>query len=102
MNPTAVRRREHVLAISVWALSHRAANVQTHLHDHDRRLRMATDLTGVNGPTRARIDAKTLRTDRWWLYPAATFVVFAAFIVYATWRAFSGDNYFSEPYLSPF
>jgi hypothetical protein len=63
---------------------------------------MATDLTGVNGPTRARIEAKTLRTDRWWLYPAATFVVFAAFIVYSTWRAFSGANYFAEPYLSPF
>jgi hypothetical protein len=58
--------------------------------------------TGVNGPTRARIGAGTLRTDTWWLYPAATFVVFAAFIVYATWRAFDGDNYFSEPYLSPF
>ena len=57
---------------------------------------------GVNGPTRARIGAKTLRTDTWWLYPAATFVVFAAFVVYATWRAFDGDNYFSEPYLSPF
>ncbi|MFC7495121.1 MULTISPECIES: hypothetical protein [unclassified Nocardioides] len=58
--------------------------------------------SGVNGPTRARIGVKTLRTDRWWLYPSATFVVFAAFIVYATWRAFAGDNYFSEPYLSPF
>ena len=57
---------------------------------------------GVNGPTRARIGAKTLRTDTWWLYPAATFVVFAAFVVYATWRAFDGDNYISEPYLSPF
>jgi hypothetical protein len=58
--------------------------------------------SGVNGPTRARIGARTLRTDRWWLYPLATFVVFAAFVVYATWRAFAGENYFSEPYLSPF
>jgi hypothetical protein len=57
---------------------------------------------GVNGPTRARIGLKTLRADRWWLTPLATFVVFSAFIVYATWRAFDGDNYFSEPYLSPF
>ncbi|MDF1602312.1 hypothetical protein [Nocardioides sp. YIM 152315] len=56
----------------------------------------------MNGPTRARIGVKTLRTDTWWLYPATTFVVFAAFVVYATWRAFAGDNYFSEPYLSPF
>ena len=29
-------------------------------------------------------------------------MVFSAFIVYSTWRAFSGANYFSEPYLSPF
>ena len=57
---------------------------------------------GVNGPTRARIGARTLRTDTWWLYPLATFVVFAGFVVFATYRAFDGDNYFSEPYLSPF
>ena len=40
--------------------------------------------TGVHGPTRARIEEKTLRTDRWWLYPLTTFVVFSAFVVYAT------------------
>ena len=57
--------------------------------------------TGVHGPTRARIEAKTLRTDRWWLYPLTTFVVFSAFVVYATVRAFQGSDYFSEPYLSP-
>jgi hypothetical protein len=62
----------------------------------------AAGSNGVNGPTRARIGLKTLRADRWWLTPAVTFVVFTAFIVYATWRAFDGDNYFSEPYLSPF
>jgi hypothetical protein len=58
--------------------------------------------TGVHGPTRAQIEAKTLRTDRWWLSPLATFVVFSAFVVYATVRAFSNANYFAEPYLSPF
>ena len=58
--------------------------------------------TGVTGPTRARIEAKTLRTDRWWLAPLTTFVVFGAFVVYATWRAFAGEYYFSKPYLSPF
>ena len=31
---------------------------------------------GVGGPTRASIGARTLRQDRWWLYPAATFTVF--------------------------
>ena len=58
--------------------------------------------TGVHGPTRARIEAKTLRTDRWWLYPLTTFVVFFAFVVYATIRAFQGSHYYSKPYLSPF
>jgi hypothetical protein len=29
-------------------------------------------------------------------------VVFTAFVVYATWRAFAGELYYSTPYLSPF
>ncbi len=57
---------------------------------------------GVGGPTRAGIDARTLRQDRWWLYPAATFTVFFSFVVYSTIRAFMGRDYFAEPYLSPF
>jgi hypothetical protein len=57
---------------------------------------------GVGAPTRARIETRTLRQDRWWLYPAATFTVFMAFIVYATIRAFMGSHYYSAPYLSPF
>ncbi|OIV37371.1 hypothetical protein BIV57_11445 [Mangrovactinospora gilvigrisea] len=43
-----------------------------------------------------------LRTDRWWLPPAATAAGLLAFIVYATWRAFAGSHYYSEPYISPF
>jgi hypothetical protein len=31
-----------------------------------------------------------------------TFVVFSAFVVYATWRAFSDAYYYASPYLSPF
>lgn len=58
--------------------------------------------TGVHGPTRARIEEKTLRADRWWLYPLTTFVVFTAFVVYSTWRAFAGADYYTAPYLSPF
>lgn len=58
--------------------------------------------TGVHGPGRASIAERTLRTDRWWLSPLGTFVVFSAFIVYATWRAFADKDYFAEPYLSPF
>ena len=56
--------------------------------------------SGVRSPGRARIEQKTLRQDRWWLYPAVTFVVFTAFVVYATWRAFAGEHYYSSPYLS--
>jgi hypothetical protein len=58
--------------------------------------------TGVRSAGRAHIDARTLRQDRWWLAPLVTFVVFTAFVVYATWRAFSGEFYYSKPYLSPF
>ncbi|MDX6357088.1 MAG: hypothetical protein QOH37_142 [Nocardioidaceae bacterium] len=57
--------------------------------------------TGVHGPTRARIEAKTLRTDRWWIAPLTTFVVFSAFVIYATVRAFMGSHYYQAPYLSP-
>ena len=47
--------------------------------------------TGVHGPGRAKIEERTLRTDRWWLTPLATFLVFSAFVVYATIRAFMGQ-----------
>ncbi len=57
--------------------------------------------TGVMGPGRARIPAKTFRQDRWWIVPLATFVVFTAFVIYATWRAFAGEHYYSAPYISP-
>jgi hypothetical protein len=57
--------------------------------------------TGVHDPTRARVEAKTLRTDRWWVYPLTTFVVFTAFVIYATIRAFMGSSYYHAPYLSP-
>ncbi|MEJ7741402.1 MAG: hypothetical protein WKF73_01940 [Nocardioidaceae bacterium] len=58
--------------------------------------------TGVMGPRRADIDAKTMRQDRWWLAPLTTFVIFTAFVIYASWRAFAGEHYYSTPYLSPF
>jgi hypothetical protein len=58
--------------------------------------------TGVLGPERAEVKAKTLRQDNWWVAPLTTFVVFTAFVIYSTWRAFSGHNYYSAPYLSPF
>ena len=44
----------------------------------------------------------TLRLDRWWAGPTATFLGLSAFVVYATWAAFQGEHYFANPYLSPF
>jgi len=63
---------------------------------------MATTDMGVTGPTRAQIPARTLRPDRWWLPPLATFVVFSSFVAFATYRAFDANNFYSAPYLSPF
>jgi hypothetical protein len=63
---------------------------------------MATEVpTGVHGPTRARIEQRTLRTDRWWLYPLTKFVVFAALMVFACWRAFAYVVFFGGAFLSP-
>ncbi|MDQ4084692.1 MAG: hypothetical protein M3165_02650 [Actinomycetota bacterium] len=58
--------------------------------------------TGVLGSGRAGVPERTQRQDRWWLPPAVTFVVFSAFVVYATWRALAGEFYYASPYLSPF
>ncbi|MFC7817516.1 MULTISPECIES: hypothetical protein [unclassified Streptomyces] len=57
---------------------------------------------GVHAPTRAAIRAPHLRTDRWWLAPAATAAGLLAFVVYSTWRAFAGADYYAAPYVSPF
>lgn len=45
---------------------------------------------------------QTRRQDTWWVEPAIAFVVFTAFIVYATYRAFTGGHYWFGNYLSPF
>jgi hypothetical protein len=58
--------------------------------------------TGTLAPGRAKILARTLRTDRWWIEPAITVAVLLSFIVYATWRAFENAYYYATPYLSPF
>lgn len=58
--------------------------------------------TGVQAPSRARITVRSLRTDRWWIQPTVTAIVLLAFVAYATYRAFVGEYYFSEPYLTPF
>ena len=49
-----------------------------------------------------RAFGETMRRDAWWGQPLLTFVVLAAFVVYATWAAFQGEHYEFGPYLSPF
>ena len=57
---------------------------------------------GVRSQGRAAIAARTLRTDRWWAYPAVTFAVLLAFVAYATYAAIANRDYFAAPYISPF
>jgi len=57
---------------------------------------------GTTAPGRARITARSLRTDRWWVQPLITFLVLLSFVIYASWAAFANRNYFAEPYISPF
>ncbi|GGQ58032.1 hypothetical protein Saso_72780 [Streptomyces asoensis] len=56
----------------------------------------------MRGPERAAIAAPHLRTDRWWLAPAATTAGLLLFVVYSTWRAFANAHYYAAPYVSPF
>ncbi|MCT4355487.1 hypothetical protein M5362_20335 [Streptomyces sp. Je 1-79] len=58
--------------------------------------------TGVQSPSRAAIAPAHLRTDRWWLAPAATAAGLLAFVAYSTWRAFANSDYYAAPYVSPF
>jgi hypothetical protein len=58
--------------------------------------------TGVFSEGRAKLSARTLRTDKWWLQPLIAFLALFAFIIYATWRAFEGAHYFLAPLISPF
>jgi len=59
-------------------------------------------MSGVFSPTRAEIKERTLRTDKWWLQPLLTFGVLFSFVIYATFRAFEGDNYYKDHLISPF
>ena len=43
---------------------------------------------GTSAPGRARIAARTLRTDRWWMAPILTAVGLIAWVTYATVRVF--------------
>ena len=59
-------------------------------------------MSGVFSPARAKIKERTLRTDKWWLEPAITLGVLFSFVIYATFRAFEGANYYKDHLISPF
>ena len=57
-------------------------------------------------PLAPRRFGETMRTDAWWIQPIVVFVILSGFIVYSTWAAFQGKNYWfhanGADYLSPF
>jgi hypothetical protein len=59
---------------------------------------------GTAAPGRATIEARTLRTDRWWQAPLLTVVLLSAWVLYALTRTVWQAAYFApkEHYLSPF
>lgn len=68
---------------------------------------MATDTTvpsaglppaGVGAPGRARVPARTLRTDRWWVAPLLTLLGLSAFVLYAFVRTITQSNYWVDDY----
>jgi hypothetical protein len=60
--------------------------------------------SGVFSPTRAELPQRTLRTDNWWMSPLIADLGFAAFVIYATVRAFMQKWYYVADYhyLTPF
>ena len=45
---------------------------------------------------------QTMRADVWWIQPLLVFIGLSTFIVYSTWAAFQGKDYFFGNYISPF
>lgn len=45
---------------------------------------------------------RTMRPDLWWVQPLLVFLGLSAFLIYSTWAAFQGRNYFFGNYVSPF
>jgi hypothetical protein len=58
--------------------------------------------SGQPNGERARISARFLRTDKWWIEPAITAGVLIAFVIYSSIRAFQNSYYYAAPLLSPF
>src|SRR6476661_73596 len=45
---------------------------------------------------------QTMRADVWWIQPLLVFIGLSTFIVYSTWAACQGKDYFFGDYVSPF
>ena len=61
-------------------------------------------MTSINPSVSRRGVGVTSRRDAWWVKPLLVFLGFSAFIIYSTWAAFQGREYWVEGtgYLSPF
>jgi hypothetical protein len=57
--------------------------------------------TGIS-PAHGHGWGSTARRDAWWVEIIPVFLLLSVFGAYATWRAFEGKYYWSDPYLSPF
>lgn len=59
---------------------------------------------GVDATGRASIGKRTLRVDKWWVEPHATWILLTAWVAYATVRVFTQQHYYAAEYhyLSPF
>ena len=47
------------------------------------------------GGTRGGPDKPTLRRDNWWVEPVVTVTILTAFVIYSTWAAFIGKDYYA-------
>lgn len=64
-----------------------------------------SSLTGTRDVSRARIAARTLRQDRWWLTPAFTVIALTAWLAYGVWRTLGQKDFYwveEHHYLTPF
>lgn len=65
--------------------------------------------TSASSTIHAKGFAKTLRTDKWWLYPGAVLFGLVCFLIYGLWSAWQADYYWYSAgasgfggYLAPF
>src|SRR6266542_2813713 len=59
-------------------------------------------MNGTTALPRKSSFGETTRADVWWAQPLFVFLGLSTFIVYSTWAAFQGENYFFGNYISPF